>query len=187
MDSSHARPASLTASVNRALSRLSRIFETSPPAAHGSRSQPSIDNPFPGRPRVMLADDEPVNHFAIEALLWLRGIRPIHAADGAEAVALACDNHFDLILMDIQMPILDGLNAAAHIRRHERAHGHPSAPIVAYTSSALAHAPEKLRAFGIDGSLAKPCTAVSLEHCLARWCTDGSRPMRAARGLAGSG
>jgi len=158
------------------LARMRRIFKSSASAAPASSEHQSISDNVPARPRVMLADDEPFHHFVVEALLCRKRIELMHAADGAEAVSLACSRHFDLILMDMQMPVLDGLRAAALIRRHEHEHGRPSARIVAYTSSALANDLEKLRAFGIDGSLAKPCTSASLESCLARWCTDGSRP-----------
>ena len=168
-------------SANEVIARIGQVFEARSPPARAAREAPPIDNPFPGRPRVLLVDDEPHNHRAAAALLLRWGIKPIHVGDGAEAVALACGLHFDLILMDLQMPVLDGLNAAAQIRRHERAHGQPSAPIVAYTSSAVADDATRLRVFGIDAALEKPCTAASLEGCLARWCTDGSRPMAAGR------
>ena len=187
MDSWQRRRASLISLMNTAFDQWRYLFEIAPAAAPGSSEHGPTDNPFHGRPRVMLADDEQINHRDTAALLSLRGIRPIHAADGAEAVALACGHHFDLILMDIQMPILDGLAAAAQIRRHERAHGQPTAPIVAYTSGAIADDEDSLRAFGLDGVLFKPCTAASLDGCLARWCGDGSRPVQAERPLAGSG
>ena len=58
-------------------------------------------------------DDNPVNLMVISALLESRGLMPFLAADGAEAVALASGHHFDLILMDLQMPILDGLEATS--------------------------------------------------------------------------
>lgn len=90
------------------------------------------------------------------------------AADGAEAVALACKMHFDLILMDLQMPILDGLGATAAIRRFESTCARPAMPVVAY-SSALPSA-GFLAARGINGSLAKPCDYEELAHCLVRWC-----------------
>lgn len=141
-----------------------------------ARRQPEpspTDKPFANRPRVMVVDDVEASRWNVEELLWPRGIRPVHAADGAEAVALACGQRFDLILMDIQMPVLDGLKAAAQIRHYESTHGRASAAIVAYTSGAIADDEEGLRACGIDGSLGKPCTAQSLEACLLRWCAPG--------------
>lgn len=104
----------------------------------------------------------------ISALMESKGLVPLLAVDGAEAVALACEMHFDLILMDLQMPILDGLEATAVIRRHEAAGSRPAVPVVAYSSTYLgAHI---LATHGLNGSLAKPCDEQDLEECLVRWC-----------------
>ena len=97
-----------------------------------------------------------------------RGIVAVLAADGAEAVALASKMHFDLILMDLQMPILDGLGATAAIRRFETNCARPAVPVVAYSNSLPGAG--VLAALGINGSLAKPCESEELEHCLVRWC-----------------
>ena len=70
-------------------------------------------SPAYGSARVLVVDDNPVNLMVISALLESRGLMPFLAADGAEAVALASEHHFDLILMDLQMPILDGLEATS--------------------------------------------------------------------------
>lgn len=132
---------------------------------------PSVpDNPFPDRPRILVVDDCPVNHMVVAAMLWRWGITPLVAADGAEAVALACGQDFDLILMDLQMPVLDGLTATRQLRRFELKHACPRAPVVAYTSSLFGVDEQLLRACGIDASLQKPCNAQSLEACLTRWC-----------------
>lgn len=130
----------------------------------------------PGRPnahsygsvRVLVVDDNPVNLMMISALMERRGLVPVLAADGAEAVALACEMHFDLILMDLEMPILGGLKATAAIRRFENTGAWPAVPIVAYSlASPDAGA---LAAHGMNGSLAKPCRDQDLEDCLVQWC-----------------
>jgi len=135
-----------------------------------SRAQSAPDNPFPDRPRILVVDDCPVNQLLVAALLWRWGITPLVAADGAEAVALACGQDFDLILMDLQMPVLDGLAATTQLRRFEREHARPRAPVVAYTASLFGANGSLLRACGIDASLEKPCDTQSLEECLVRWC-----------------
>jgi CheY-like chemotaxis protein len=135
-----------------------------------SRPQSAPDNPFPDRPRILVVDDCPVNQLVVAAMLWRWGITPLVAADGAEAVALACGQDFDLILMDLQMPVLDGLTATRQLRRFELEHACSRAPVVAYTSSLFGVDEQLLRACGIDASLEKPCSAQSLEACLTRWC-----------------
>ena len=135
-----------------------------------SHAPSAPDNPFPDRPRVLVVDDCPINQLLLAALLWRWGITPLVAADGAEGVALACGQDFDLILMDLQMPVLDGLTATRQLRRFELEHACPRAPVVAYTSSLFGANETLLRACGIDASLEKPCNAQSLEECLTRWC-----------------
>jgi CheY-like chemotaxis protein len=117
---------------------------------------------------VLVVDDNPVNLMLISALMEARGVLPLLAADGAEAAALACEMHFDLILMDLQMPILDGWEATAAIRRFESACSRPGVPVVAYSST-----PPNARvveARGMNGILAKPCSDQDLDDCLVRWC-----------------
>lgn len=121
-----------------------------------------------GPVRVLVVDDNPVNLMVILALMESRGLVPLLAADGAEAVALASDVQLDLILMDLQMPVLDGLAATTAIRRFESAHSRPAVPVVAY-SSACPGAPVLAR-HGLNGSLAKPCGNQELEDCLVQWC-----------------
>jgi len=126
-------------------------------------------NAHPADPvRVLVVDDNPVNLMVIAALMESRGLVPLLAADGAEAVALACEMHFDLILMDLQMPILDGLEATAAIRRFETTSSRPAVPVVAYSSSTLDA--RVLASHGMNGSLVKPCDDQELEDCLVQWC-----------------
>jgi CheY-like chemotaxis protein len=121
-------------------------------------------------PRVLVVDDNPVNRLLAGEMLSLWGILPMQAADGAEAVALACGHEFDLILMDLQMPVLDGLEATAQIRRFERQNALPRASVVAFTSSPFSGSEPVLRACGLDAVLHKPCDAATLHACLRRWC-----------------
>ncbi|MBC7994281.1 MAG: response regulator [Rhizobacter sp.] len=136
---------------------------------------------FYGSARVLVVDDDLVNLMVISALMESRGIVPLLAADGGEAVALACELHFDLILMDLQMPILDGLRATSAIRRFEAQGSRPPVPVLAYSSTAVAA--DTLAAHGLNGSLAKPCGAHELEACLVRWCPTYRAPST-ARGTA---
>ncbi len=139
------------------------------------------DADFYGSARVLVVDDALVNLMAISVLMESRGIVPLLAADGAEAVALACELHFDLILMDLQMPILDGLRATSAIRRFEAHSSRAPVPVVAYSSTSVAA--DTLSSHGLNGSLAKPCGARELEACLAQWCPTYRSPST-VRGVA---
>jgi len=89
-------------------------------------------------------------------------IAAIELKSSAEAVALACGHDFDLILMDLQMPVLDGLAATKQIRHYEQEKSCARAAVLAYTSLVLED--DLLRDCGVDGVLEKPCNG--------RWCTD---------------
>jgi CheY-like chemotaxis protein len=139
------------------------------------------DRPSLKRPRVMVVDDNPANHLDASELLSAWGITPVLAADGAEAVALAGAQDFDLILMDLNMPVLDGIAATQQIRRDEAENARARTPVVAYTSSVFSDLDSELpnallRSRGVDGVLAKPCDARSLKACLVRWCRQGIEP-----------
>lgn len=159
------KPGGLLAAV---LSRFQRVVPTTLPGAESDFPAPvSLEDPFACRPRILVVDDNPSNQSDVCELLACWGITPMLAADGAEAVALACGHDFDLILMDLQMPVLDGLAATTQIRRHEREHSGTRAPVVAYTSSSVSGS--VLRDCGVDAVLEKPCDAKALQDCLLRW------------------
>jgi CheY-like chemotaxis protein len=118
--------------------------------------------------RVLVADDNPAHLWDVNELLGRLGITAALAGDGAEAVALAAVGDYDLILLDLQMPVLDGLGAARQIRQFEQAQSQARTPMLAYTSQAIDV--RVLRDCGLDGVLDKPCSAVTLRQCLQRWC-----------------
>jgi CheY-like chemotaxis protein len=123
----------------------------------------------PGGLHVLVVDDNPSNLADACELLSRWGITPILAADGAEAVAVARERDLDLILMDLQMPVLDGLAATKLIRAGEQERCCARAPVLAYTSCVLDS--DVLRQCGLDGVLEKPCDATALQECLRRWCS----------------
>jgi CheY-like chemotaxis protein len=120
--------------------------------------------------RVLVVEDEPLHQLITREHLASFGITPLLAVDGAEAVARACDTPFDLILMDLQMPVLDGLTATRQIRRFEQEHARPRVPVIAHSSCAYNSNESFLRDFGIDAVLEKPCSTNVLRECLMRWC-----------------
>jgi CheY-like chemotaxis protein len=125
-------------------------------------------DPRLGNLLVLVVDDNPLNVMVASEMLSAWGITALEAADGAQAVVLARDLPLDLILMDLQMPILDGLASAKQIRANERGCASKRVPIVAYTSSSPAGA--LLQSVGINSVLDKPCDLRTLHDCLTRWC-----------------
>jgi CheY-like chemotaxis protein len=131
----------------------------------------------PGPLRLLVVDDDPFNHVMVSAQLARLGLVPLKADDGAIAVAYACELRFDLILMDLQMPVLDGLGATAAIRRFEAQQARPAVPVLAYSSAWMAAS--VLAAHGLSGRLSKPCPDAELLACLQLWC-PGARLAAAA-------
>jgi CheY-like chemotaxis protein len=140
-------------------------------------------SPAPSGLRVLVADDDPCSREVACALLEHCGVSAEPATDGVHAVALARVNDFDLILMDMQMPELDGLGATMQIRAREKARSRPRAPVLAYTSAAFGD--DLLRGCGIDGVLAKPCSATAVRECLRLWCGADAARVREDRAIPG--
>jgi CheY-like chemotaxis protein len=100
------------------------------------------------------------------------------AGDGAQALALASERPFDLIMMDIAMPVMDGMEATLRIRQLETAHPERRrTPIVAYTSGKLLADRTLQVRVGFDEAISKPCSAEQMEACLRRWCPTTAAPL----------
>ncbi len=131
--------------------------------------------PVPAAPalagRVLLAEDNPVNQRVACAMLALLGVETHVAGNGIEAAAQAAEQDFDLILMDCQMPELDGYDASRRIRRREAQAPGPARriPILALTANAMEGDREKCLAAGMDDYLTKPFTLEQLRGVLRRW------------------
>ena len=130
--------------------------------------------------RVLLADDHPVNRKLVEAMLG-DTVALTSVEDGAQAVNLFQAQVFDLVLMDMQMPVLDGLSAIRKIRRLEAATGDRArVPIVLLTANALPEHVAAAREAGADLHLAKPFTAATL-HAAVRAATATATASALAR------
>ena len=126
------------------------------------------------RLRLLLVDDCPVQQLLACALLARWKIMPQIACDGLEAVLLSGEQDFDIILMDVEMSVMDGLTATARIRQSERrARRERPVPVVAYTTGNLAADEGRWRTCGMNGVLNKPCDALEMSECLERWCPSG--------------
>ncbi len=157
-----------------AWTRLEGFFATTLTRAAASPLAKSLlpagfDDVEPSRLQVLVAEDDPILQVLTCEALAALDITPQVAADGEQAVALANAHEFDLILMDLQMPVLDGLAATLKIRRHEQERGRARVPVVAYTACAFGGNEPFLLGFGIDAVLEKPCTRQALQDCLLSW------------------
>ncbi len=106
--------------------------------------------------RVLAAEDNKVNQLVLTVLLKEMGITPTVVEDGALAVEAWRAGAFDLILMDMQMPVMDGLTAVRAIRAAEAQTGRPRSPIIALTADVMSHHMEDYRRAGVDAIVAKP-------------------------------
>ncbi|WP_304175216.1 ATP-binding protein [Phenylobacterium aquaticum] len=112
--------------------------------------------------RVLLAEDHPTNRRVVELILGAAGVDLTSVENGAEAVDLAARSNFDLILMDMQMPVMDGLTAIRAIRRREARLGARPTPIHTLTANAMPEHAQASAAAGADGHVTKPITAEGL-------------------------
>ena len=121
-------------------------------------------------PRVLLAEDHPINRKVVELLFDGTGVELTSVENGADAVAAATGGEFDLILMDMQMPVMDGLTAIRAIRATEAAAGDRATPIWALSANALPEHVAASLAAGANGHLSKPVSAEALFTVLETAC-----------------
>jgi signal transduction histidine kinase/CheY-like chemotaxis protein len=116
--------------------------------------------------RVLAAEDNAVNQIVLRTLLDQIGIAATMVGDGAQALAAWEAGEWDAILMDIQMPTMDGPTAARSIRSREKLSGRPRTPIIALTANAMSHQVGEYLAAGMDAHVAKPIEAERLYAAL---------------------
>ena len=116
--------------------------------------------------RLLLVDDDMINQEVVLVILEDSGLKVDRADDGAQALAMAAATHYDLILMDMQMPVLDGLAATEAIRRLP---AHAQTPILAMTANAFDDDRQRCLAAGMNEHLAKPVVPQVLYEALLRW------------------
>jgi CheY-like chemotaxis protein len=119
--------------------------------------------------RVLLAEDSPVNREVAVGMLEVLGFEVEVAENGRQAVTAAGGDRIDLILMDCQMPEMDGLTATETIRRLEIASGRCRLPIIALTAHAMQGDRDQCLAAGMDDYLTKPYSQVQLREIVLKW------------------
>jgi signal transduction histidine kinase/ActR/RegA family two-component response regulator len=125
------------------------------------------------RGRVLLVEDNPVNQLVAKGMLGKLGCEVIVAAHGAEALDQLEYHEFDLVLMDCNMPVMDGYEASRQIRQSGR---WPNLPIVALTANAMSEERERCRAAGMSDYLAKPFRREELAALLDQWIPTTTAP-----------
>ncbi len=121
------------------------------------------------RGKLLLVEDNPVNLLVAQQLLKVLGLECDTAVNGELALQAMARASYDLVLMDCQMPVIDGYTATRRWRQHETALGAGHLPIVAMTANAMAGDRQKCLDAGMDDYLAKPVTRAQLDACLSRW------------------
>jgi CheY-like chemotaxis protein len=133
----------------------------------------------PGRSlRVLVVDDHSVNHAVVGAVLKKWGHAVSTAYDGQEALDKLATETFDVVLMDLQMPVLDGLDATRRLRQREAEQGLPRVPVIAMTARAMDEDREGCLAAGMDGYLSKPLDQRALFETLAQLGGASEMPVR---------
>ena len=126
--------------------------------------------------RVLAAEDNPVNRMVLEALLADSGVELVLVTNGQEALETWREDQFDLVLMDVQMPVLDGPGAARAIREEETRRVRARTPILALTANTMTHQIDQYLAAGMDGVVSKPIEIADLfkamEAALSPPCVD---------------
>ncbi len=128
-----------------------------------SRAEPSVRKPGDEKP-MLIVEDHPINQKLFALILEKLGHEPMIANDGMEALELAGEHDFSLVFMDIQMPRMNGYEAAQGLR--ERSY---RGPIIAVTASALADERQRCLDAGMDDVLVKPFKHADIEQAISRW------------------
>jgi signal transduction histidine kinase/ActR/RegA family two-component response regulator len=141
---------------------LPKVGDALAPAFQSPPTPPAALEPSLPKIRVLAAEDNSVNQLVLKTLLHQIGVEPLVVENGQEAVDAWKDAGWDVILMDMQMPVMDGLTAARAIRQAESEMGRSRTPIVALTANAMSHQIQACLAAGMDGHVAKPIEAARL-------------------------
>jgi len=146
------------------------LYQTLHRVLQGHDAEHPLATPPPatakGRARILLVEDNPVNQLVAKGMLAKLGCQVELATQGVEALARLEEEAFDLVLMDCNMPVMDGYEATRRIR--ERGHW-PGLPIVALTANAMPEERDRCRAAGMDDYLAKPFRREDLLAVVDRW------------------
>ena len=153
------------------LDAIARVLDMGSPTPQEARAIPQRSLAAERRARVLVVEDNPVNQHVALRVVEKQGYSPRAVGNGREALALLAKEHFDLVLMDIQMPEMDGIEATIAIRREERGTSR-HVPIIAMTAHAMQGDRNRCLEAGMDDYISKPINvhdlAAALDRLLAR-------------------
>ena len=145
---------------------LDRSSEHAPPS---DSAMGGLDSAVPLLGRVLVVEDNDVNRMIAREMLLSFGLSVLEASDGLQALELLELQTVDLVLMDCQMPVMDGYAATQEIRKREARLGLPRLPVLALTANAFEEDAVRAREAGMDAHLAKPYTRDQLQELLKSW------------------
>ena len=150
--------------------------ELAPSLTAGAQDKGTSRGPREGEPaacgNVLLVEDNPVNQQVARLMLTRLGMNVTVAGNGEEALGTLTGtsaDQFDIVLMDVQMPVMDGHEATRRLRAYEEEHGLPRKPVIALTSNVMAADREAAVEVGMDDFLSKPFAKSELEAVVRRW------------------
>jgi two-component system, sensor histidine kinase and response regulator len=164
----HGIDACLTKPIRQSLlfDCLAGVVNETSPGPVPAEGLPRAPAPPAGRLRILLAEDNPINQEVALGQLRKLGYRADVASDGKEALEALQHTVYDVVLMDCQMPVLDGYETTREIRMAERRDGSPPLPIIAITAHAMEGDREKCLAAGMDDYISKPVRLDELQRAL---------------------
>ena len=142
----------------------------------------SVSQPLPdiGRSLAVLhVDDDPMNLRVVDEILAAFGHMSVRAVSGAEALARLAEQPFDVVLMDVHMPQMTGIEAVRALRAS--GHANASVPVIALTADVVSRRPEEYRALGFQDLVAKPILVSGLLDAIKRVTTPAASPADAVR------
>jgi len=154
-----------------------RVEQAAPDTSHKPAAEPAAASTAGPGIRVLVVEDNSVNQRLFVRLIENLGHEASVAPDGKQALALLASGSYDLILMDVQMPEMDGFEATREIRRSERRRG-AHTPILALTAHAMKGDKERCLEAGMDGYLAKPVQVSEIAEAIdnlviaSRWVNE---------------
>jgi signal transduction histidine kinase/DNA-binding response OmpR family regulator len=151
-----------------------------PAASHHLSPGSALPVKVPSDFRILVAEDNTISTKVIRGMLGKLNLQPDTASNGEEALQAMKAQRYDLVLMDCEMPILDGFSATQQLRAWEVGNQRTRTPVVALTAHILAEHKERARQAGMDGHMAKPVELSQLRDLIEHWVAQRDQQNRAA-------